>query len=56
MIKSTQYIVGSAVYDTLCKLIGNQDYISAVENYDYKIGFDTYPRPETEEELLQGQN
>ena len=50
MIKSTQYIVGSAVYDTLCKLIGDQDYISAVESYDYKIGFDAYPRPETEEE------
>lgn len=50
MIKSTQHIVGAAVYDTLCKLLQNDAYVSAVEGYDFKIGFDEYPAPQTEDE------
>lgn len=50
MIKSTQYIIGAAVYDTLCRLALNEDYIAAVEGYDFKIGFDEFKADETEEE------
>ena len=42
MIKSTQYIIGAAVYDTLCRLALNEDYIAAVEGYDFKLGFDEF--------------
>ena len=50
MIKSTQYLIGAAVYDTLCRLALNEDYIAAVEGYDFKIGFDEFNAEKTEEE------